>query len=171
MNLDTNDINLISVISAVAQAVLALIALILSVVIPLMIHKGSKLIAKLQYEKSMRESWIAVDTVALSSEEMIRIADGLVSPDSTNESLETLRKRWFVLIMMNPIKDMYFGAMHGLYEPKEAVLQNVSQILSPILQDEDAFRITQSHGYEKEFSDFCRTVRDRGRSSRQGNEA
>lgn len=149
----------ISALAAVAQTLLALAALIGSVAVSMLVWYGTRRIAKLDYERSIREAWIAVDTAALSNDQMLVMADTLMDPKNENDDLERRRRRWFAYTVLNAITSSYFGAKHNLTQSQKVTIEGCRQLLGPLLRHDEIFEITQGHGYEDEFSEFCREIR------------
>jgi len=150
----------IAALAAVAQAILALVTLIGSIAVSLFIWYGTRRIAQLDYERSLREAWMAVDAVALSSDEMLVMADTLMDPKNAASHIEARRRRWFAYTLMNAIVSTYFGAKHGFTQSRKDSLEACRQLLRPLMNHDEIFEITQGHGYEPEFSALCREVRE-----------
>jgi hypothetical protein len=149
----------VTALAALAQVVLALAALVGSVAVSVFVWYGTRRIARLDYERSVREAWIAIDTAALASDETLAIADALENPNSESTP-EVRRKRWFAYTYLNAVVSTYFGARHGLSRSPEARVEACRQMLRPLVLDDVVFEITQGHGYEPEFSALCREVRE-----------
>jgi hypothetical protein len=145
----------VAAIAAIAQAVFAFAAIAIAVVV----YRASNLIARMQYEWSVREAWNALDSVALSDERMLVMADRLMDPSSTNRSLEAIQRKWFVFMVLNALASSYMGAKRGLTQSKKDTLSICTHHLSRLVVDDEIFALTQ-HGYEKDFSAFCRNIRE-----------
>ena len=157
----------ISAIAAVAQAVLALAALIGSIAISVFVYSGSKRIARMEYERSVREAWNNLDAVALSSDEMLKIADQMMDPLSAARSLEERRRRWFAYLVLNALASSYVGAQQGLTKSPKGTLDICEHHLNRLLLDKDIFELTQQ-GYEGEFMALCRVIHKKLQKKKEG---
>src|SRR5262249_35201915 len=110
LGMNSNDI---SALATVAQAILALAALIGSIAMAAFVWNGTRRIAKLDYERSVREIWIAIDTVALSSDATLIMADNLMDQRNRSDEIEQRRRRWFSYMILNAITSSFFGAKNG----------------------------------------------------------
>lgn len=147
----------ISALGTLAQAVLALAALIGSVAISAYVWYGTRRIAQLEYERAIREAWIAVDTTALSSDAMLVMADNLMDPRNGNDDIEKRRRRWFAYTVLNAVTSLYFGSKYRLTQVE---MEACKELLRPMLLHDEVFEITQGHGYGAEFGAFCRKIRE-----------
>jgi hypothetical protein len=147
--------------ATLVQAATALAGLLATIVIPVAIYWGTKKIAKLQYDKSIRDFWMTIDSLALQNPALLEIADRLMDPASTDTPLAERQKKWFAYMVLNVVACCYFAAKHDLTESRGATLRCAEDLATPLVLDESVFRLTQGFGNEPEFSAFCRAVRDR----------
>jgi hypothetical protein len=145
---------LIQTISAVAQSVLALGTFVLSYVI----WKASVRASRADFTRSMQDYWNTINSLALSDDELLRIADTLNGPNIASDSIETRKRRWFSFFYINAFHTTFLAMESGLLERAYA-LQTLEQLMVPILADDDFFRLTQERGYHSKFAEFCQQHR------------
>ncbi len=146
--------------AAVAQAALALAGVISTLILGLVVYKSTSRIARLEHARSMRETWVTIDGLALADPTTLTLADALL-PQPPHPDASFARKRWFVLAYLNPIATAHQGAIDGIYGPeKDDVVAGIRAQLATLLRDDDVFWVTQNHGHEASFQALCRTIRD-----------
>jgi hypothetical protein len=147
----------ISAYAAVAQAVLALATLIVSIVISVTLHRWSNRVAKVEHERSLREWWNTLNETALSSAEMLLVADELMHPTSTGQPIGEKRRRWFAFLVLNALSSSYLGAKDGLSRSTTDTVNIVKHHLRILLTSDDIYKLSQQ-GYEADFAALCREV-------------
>lgn len=149
----------IQALAAIAQTVLALATFVVTVMLSLFAYFGTKQIAKIEYGRAIRDAWLTIDTTALSNDEMLKVADLLVDPNSTNDTVEVRRKKWFAYLLLNPLLSGFEGNRKGFLEDKY-VRNSLEQTLKPLMADDDIFSLTQGRGYPQDFARYCRKLRN-----------
>ena len=107
----------------------------------------------------MRDSWNTMDALALSSPEMLKAAEEVMEPLST-ATIDDLRRKWFTYVALNNLATPYMMARKGLVPNPGFIYSMTDLALSRLMLSEDAFRLSQ-RGYEVEFSELCRRIRER----------
>lgn len=146
-------------LTAIAQVILAVAALIGSIAVSLFVYYGTKQTSRLEYDRAIREWWNALDQIALSSDDMLTIADQLMDPASYSQSTEQRRRKWFAFIVLNALASTYIGAKLGLVRSTEDSVGIIKHHLRRLLVSDDIFSLSQA-GYEPDFMALCRQVRD-----------
>jgi hypothetical protein len=113
---------------------------------------------RLEHDRSIREWWNTLDQVALSSDEMLVIADELMDPESRDQPLKEKRRKWFTYLVLNTLASSFVVAQLGVTRSYDDTVGGVRHHLRRLLVDPDTFRLSQS-GYETDFSALCREVR------------
>lgn len=148
----------ISAYAAVAQAILALLTLGVSVAISVFLYRWSNRVDKSSHDRSIREWWNTLDEMALSSDEMLLVADELMNPSAVSHSILKKRRRWYAFLVLNVLSSMYTGAKDGLSRSADDSVSMVKHHLKILLSSDDIFDLTQK-GYEADFIALCREVR------------
>ncbi len=149
----------INALAAVAQAVLALATLVISLAISWFVYRGTKRIAKAEHDRSIREWWNTLDTIALSNDEMLKVADELMNPLLATQSMDEKRRRWFAFVVLNALSSSYVGAKTGMTQSSNDTIEIVKHHLRNLLSSDDIFKLTQ-YGYEKDFAVLCKEIHD-----------
>ena len=140
-------------------------------------------ISRLQYDHAIRDAWNALDTVALSDEELLGIADDLLPPKPDPDATTAARKRkrkWFSYLVLNALFIRFVAAKAGASPFGVTSDKMVKFHLEYLLVHDDVYRLTQEAGYEDDFAELCRNARrsacsksvgtqcERGRPPRSG---
>jgi hypothetical protein len=125
------------------------------------VYRSTSRIARLDFSRSLRETWIGIDNLALSDTEILLAADSLLTQRKGRDRTTFARKRWFILAYLNPIATAFQGVKEGIYagRQKDEMLAGVRSQLVVLLADEDAYWVTQNHGHEDSFQRFCTEIR------------
>jgi hypothetical protein len=150
----------VQTVTAIAQALFAVAALIGSVAVTLYVHYSQIRAERVSFNHSLGEAWIDIDLAALSSDELLIVADNLMDPRNKSETdINRRRKRWFAYAVMNVVLARYKAAEDGILEPKEHVKAGCRALLGTLVEDDDVYEITQGHGYEDWMSEICHDLR------------
>lgn len=122
------------------------------------VYSGSKRVAQVEHDRSIREWWNTLDQIALSSDQMLVLADEMMYTSSVDESLEKRRRRWFAFVILNALSSSYLGAKLGLTRSSVETVEIVRHHLRKLLVQDDIFKLSQE-GYEPDFATLCREVR------------
>jgi hypothetical protein len=147
----------VQAVAAIAQSILAFVAIVGTVAVSIFVYYGTRRIARMQYEQSIRDAWVAVDTAALENDATLLIADSLMDPHSEELPIERRRKRWLSYMMLNPLFATYSGLQEGLVN--QETVKSLHTELGLILRDDDVYKITQSGIYPPSFAALCETLR------------
>lgn len=125
------------------------------------VYRSTSRIARLDFSRSLRETWIGIDNLALADTATLLAADSLLTQRAGRDIATFARKRWFILAYLNPIATAYQGVKEGIYtgRQKEEMLAGVRSQLEVLMADEDAYWVTQNHGHEDSFQRFCTEIR------------
>jgi hypothetical protein len=100
--------------STVAQVALSFAALIASVAIPLVIYYGQRRLARLEYIRSMRDSWLTIDTAVIHDERLMKLADEVNDPSAGELSADDRTRKWFGYMFMNIAFADFLGSQYRL---------------------------------------------------------
>jgi hypothetical protein len=133
---------------------------ILTGVLAWVLNRSTNTIARLDFSRSVRESWIGIDELALANEATLEAADSLLVPRPAHERTGlSAHKRWFILAYLNPINTTYQGAIDGIFgSRKEEMLDSVRSQLQQLLVDHDAYWVSQNHGHDESFKALCTQI-------------
>jgi hypothetical protein len=146
--------------AVIASATVAQV--ILTGVLAAILQRSTNKIARVDFDRGVHETWIDVDELALAHDATLTTADSLLAPKPVHDPCEFARKRWFILAYLNPIATVYQGANDGIYgSRKKEMLAAIRSQLETLLVDDDAYWVSQHHGHEKSFQDFCTRIRER----------
>jgi hypothetical protein len=149
------------------MAVAAVVQIAVTGLLALVVHMSTSKIARLEFGRSLREAWVTVDELALSDASTLKVAETLLEPNPHSTTEDFARKRWFLLAYLNPINTRWQAAQAGIFgRHKGGELQNVRNQLRALLDDEEAYWVTQHHGHEVEFRQLCTEIRDELRAER-----
>lgn len=138
----------------VAQIMIAVSSLVLSAVVFYYTRKSMAL----ESLRAVRDSWMQLDAMALADDRNLQVADSLFNPDA-DADLEQARKRWVVLISLNPVVSDFMAAKAGLTPSAADTMANCRAVLRLLLRDADAYAVTQAGAYTGPFGQLCREVR------------
>lgn len=137
-----------------AQMMIALASLVLAGAV---FYYTKKTIA-LESLRSVRDSWMQLDQMALSESENLFQADRLFFGENNTE--QDARRRWIIMMALNPVVSDYMAAKVGLLPDSKAGIDGCRAILKQLLQHADVYKITQSGAYAVGgFDKFCDDVR------------
>ena len=146
-------------LTAIAQAVLSLAALIASIAVSVFVYYGTKRMTRIEFDRSIREWWNALDQLALSNDELLVVADKLFYPTATNETIDQKRRKWFTFVILNALASSHTGYKQGLTGSSADTLNIVKHHLRNLMKSEDVFLQSQS-GYELSFMKLCKEIRE-----------
>ena len=125
------------------------------------VYRSTSRIARLDFSRSLRETWIGIDNLALADTATLLVADSLLTQREGRDATTFARKRWCILAYLNPIATAYQGVKEGIYvgRQKEERLTGVRTQLQVLMADADAYWVTQNHGHEDSFQRLCTEIR------------
>jgi hypothetical protein len=136
--------------------ILLALQLLATVAIAWVVHQSAARVARVNILRSLRETWVSIDSFALGDERTLAIADALLPEHPTHQTVDFSRKRLFLLAYLNPIATWFHAAEEGIYGAKtEENLEVVRGLLKSVLVDEDAYWVTQHHWYGESFARLC----------------
>ena len=122
-----------------------------------MLYFASKKIDTQNYTNSIKNSWIAVDTVVLSDEKLLFEADYLLHPDKKNETIEAKRRRWICYLYLNTISTVYNGIKHNLIADRKAANDSLIKSLEGLTRHPEFMEMSE-YFYEDGLTDLCREL-------------
>ena len=139
----------------------AVAQIIVTAALAWVVYLSTNKLARLDFSRSVRDAWVAVDELALADAKTLDAADTLLMPKPPgSQTTDFARKRWFILAYLNPINTQFQGAQEGLFGSKtEDALANVRHQLGALLADDDAYWVSQHHGHDQAFRDLCTEIR------------
>ena len=93
--------DVIQAYAAIAQSIIAFLTLIVTIILTYFLYRGTKAIAEIEYSRSVRDAWLTIDSVALSNDETLKIADSLMDINFNDDPIPLRRKRWFAFMVFN----------------------------------------------------------------------
>jgi hypothetical protein len=141
-------------INAVAQILIASSSMVLSAVV----FYHTRKTAALESLRAVRDSWMQLDTLALTDDKTLRIADHLFNPNAKPD-IEQARKRWILLAALNPVVSDFMAARAGVTPSAADTIAGCRAMLGALLQDDDAYALTQGGSYTGPFQQLCGEVR------------
>jgi hypothetical protein len=145
---------ILQVLSAILQTLIAFFTLIATIVLTVFVYKGTKTIASIEHSRSIRDAWLTIDSIALSNNEMLVVADDLMSNFKHTDEIDQKQKRWFALMVFNILISIFEGKEKQFLENDDAK-KAFDQLLVPMLSDEDVYNLTQNRGHPLDFSKYC----------------
>jgi hypothetical protein len=140
----------IQAISAVAQSLIALATLLLSWVL----WRGSKRHARVDYTRTIEDSWNQLNAAILVNPKLAKIADKVFGMPPEEDSDEAGLKRYLAFFSLNVVEACYLGQRNGLVG--EAYnFKAICDILDPMLRDPDIAKLLDFGGYHSDFVGFC----------------
>lgn len=108
--------------------------------------------------RSVRDSWMQLDQMALSDVSNLIQADKLFFGGENSDVIA--RRRWITMMALNPVVSDYMAARMGLLPDPKGGLDGCRAILRQLLQHEDVYAITQSGAYAVSgFDRLCLSIR------------
>jgi hypothetical protein len=146
----------ISLISIALQATFAIIGVVLTITVA----RASRRFAQAQYAQTLAAAWNNVNSMVTSSEEILRIADGLYYPGNIHDSIEVIRRRWVIFIELTILEAIFLGLKDKMID-SEYGKKTLEDILHPILVNDDVFKIATTRGYHPRFAEYCLNERNK----------
>jgi hypothetical protein len=88
-------------IASLAQVILAFASLVVTAVLTILVYRGSRQIANIDFWRSTRDAWQLIDSIALSDDDTLRTADSLFHPNLAEQTSDDRRKRWLGYMVLN----------------------------------------------------------------------
>jgi hypothetical protein len=145
---------------AIATVVVAVLQLGATAVIAIVLQRSTSKLARVELSRTLREAWVTIDSLALGDHEALQIADSLLPKHPTHEPDDFARKRLFILTYLNPIATWHHGVIEGIYGSQtKANLEVVRGLLTEVLDDDDAYWVSQNHWHDESFRTLCTEIR------------
>lgn len=140
----------IQAVSAIAQSVIALATLLLSWVL----WRGSQHHARIDYTRTLQESWNQLNSTILCNPKLAVIADNVLGFPADGVTEDDRSRRYFAFFALNVLEASYLGQRAGLVDDSYHT-EAVTDILDPILRDPGIAQLLQVGGYNTAFVTFC----------------
>lgn len=127
-----------------------------SILIPIILYRAQKQKATLDYIKSGRDSWIQIDLALLNQPQLLRQADAVLAPHTSDISDEERQKTWISLMILNVAFSDFIGLKYGYHELEEK--QMLYNLIATLMQDELTYKLSQN-AYNEAFRSACRDAR------------
>jgi len=155
----------LAALGAIAQAIVAFATLATTIVIAVLVYLGGRKFSRLQHDQALREAWNTLDTIVLTDNELLVIADELMPPKPTpNTSIPDRKRKWFTYLVLNAILARFL-AMKADATPLD---HGVEFHLKYLLLNDDVYKLTQESGYEEPFANFCKKLREEADAQQMG---
>jgi hypothetical protein len=139
-----------------AQLILALAALLVAVVA----LRLSKQAGRIETHRQIKDAFNALNTIALSDPENLRVLDELETPQFRGQSLDEKRRRWLAAIELNALESVFVGKREGLLDVKYADA-TLSALVPLMVQHVDVCEQINRAGYDPDFVQYCVEARER----------
>jgi hypothetical protein len=146
--------------SAVAQTAIAFVTLVVTAALTYLVYRGAKVIAAIEYGRSLRDAWMTFDAAALADDHVLEAADVLMGPGTQGDSMPTRRKRWLALMVMNILGSTFEGQREHFLKDEDAFAA-FDMLLLPLVSDDEVFHLIETRGYGPSFRDHCRALRSK----------
>jgi hypothetical protein len=130
-----------------------------SILVAIVVYKGSRLIGMLQIEREIRVAWMTVDQQALQCDEILECMDRLLHPGDDDLAIETRRKRWICYMLRNPLENMYMSIEAGLVRDSERSLASLKASLRPLVRDDSFLTLVNNYTSDPHFVKLCQSMR------------
>lgn len=141
------------------SAIASVATLVITIIISIILQRAANRINQAGHDRSIREWWNTLNETALSSDEMLLVADELMNPSAAEQSIKQKRRRWFAFLVLNALSSMFTGAQDGLTRSTADTVGIVKDHLRILLDSDDIYQQSQQ-AYEAEFMALCREVHD-----------
>jgi len=93
----------------------------------------------------------------LNNPSLLKIVDSLIDPlyESQNESAR--EKRWVIFVMLNQIEVQFRYLRENRINNKYGN-KVMSDLLIPLVKNEDVLRLLKTRGYDPEFVEYCESL-------------
>lgn len=140
----------------ITSFVASLLTGVASILIPIILYRSQKQKATLDYIKSGRDSWIQIDLGLINNPSLLRQADRILAPDSSEASDEERQKAWLTLMILNVAFSDFIGLRYGYNEREEKKI--LYGFIKTLMQDDVTFTLSQN-AYNEAFRAACRNAR------------
>ena len=142
------------------QLIVSIAGVVITIWLAVIVQRSAARLTELEFARAVRDTWLHVDDVTLRDPELVRIASQFLPPHETTDPAFQ-RKRLWLLLQLNPLQTTYQAARQGLFgrDGTDSIAAIRSQ-LAFIVNDDDAYWVTQNQGYDPAFVALCREVRD-----------
>jgi hypothetical protein len=164
-NLSADDV---AAMAGVVQAIIGFVTLLSTIAVSVIVYVGTKRITRIEFDRSIREGWNSINTLAVSDASVLAIAESLMpQPGSEVRSSESARRKWFAFMLLNVLSSMHSAASRRFSPYRSDALETCRFHLSALVRNDDIYELTQV-GYSRNFAEFCHEVRQQVLSVRTG---
>ena len=153
--------------SVVVEVVIAFLSLVVTAAVTVLVYRGTKAIAAIEYSRAMRDAWMMFDATALGSDAMLAAADELMDPGTRGDSMESRRRRWLAFMVLNIQASTFDGHQKKLLKDEDA-RASYEQLLMPLVRNAEVYQLTQSRGYSPAFRKYCRDLHEKFQATNGG---
>ncbi|MEO6349223.1 MAG: hypothetical protein ABIP53_01085 [Candidatus Limnocylindrales bacterium] len=139
--------------------VVSIAGVVVTLWLALVVQRSAAKLTRLEFTRALRETWMHADDVTLRDPSLISLANQF-HPHHETADPAFEQKRLYLFVYLNPINTAYQAALQGVYGTNvQEAIDAIKDQLKPVVADDDAFWVTQNHGYDPEFAALCRAVR------------
>jgi hypothetical protein len=143
-------------VGVAAQGILSVAALVVAVVA----FRLSKQASRTETHRQVKEAFNALNIIALSDPENLRVLDELETPQFRDQTLDEKRRRWLAAIELNALESVYVGKREGLLDRRYADA-TLSALVPLMIQHIDICEQINRAGYDPDFVKYCEEARNR----------
>ena len=158
-----------TLVTAFATVLLALATILLARATS-RLNKISEELKATQHSAALTQAFNVQNSLALSSDANLMVADSLIAPEDTSHTIEGARERWMSFVLLN-VQALIFAS-----RDQDATFREIWEaarhgVLDHLLRNESVMNLLRTRGYAREFVDYCEARRKEiGQVSSEGRE-
>ncbi|HTU51766.1 MAG TPA: hypothetical protein VMF56_14325 [Acidobacteriaceae bacterium] len=160
MRFDAEMLDAVGVIVTAMATIFLVIATVLLAKATNRLNQISEDLKSTQHRAALTQALNVQNSVVLSSDENLMIADSLIAEPGMERSARAARERWICFVLLN-VQALIFStrnqdqSMQGTWE---AVQRGV---LDHLLENDSVMHLLRTRGYTLEFVKYCETRREK----------
>lgn len=158
MRLDSSTIDAIGVLVTALATILLVLATVLLAKATNRLNEISEELKSTQHRAALTHALNVQNSVVLSSDENLTIADSLLAEPGMDCSVAKARERWICFVLLN-VQALIFSTRDqdsSMRETWDAVQRGV---LDHLLKNESVMQLVRTRGYASEFVEYCEARR------------
>jgi len=158
MRFDPGMVDAIGVVVTALATILLVVATVLLAKATNRLNDISEELKSTQHRAALTQALNVQNSVVLSNEENLIIADSLVAEPGMDCSVEKARERWISFVLLN-VQALIFSTRNqdaSMRQTWDAVQRGV---LDHLLKNESVMHLLRTRGYASEFVEYCEARR------------
>ena len=159
MRLNAEMVNAVGVIVTALATILLVIATVLLAKATNRLNQISEDLKSTQHRAALTQALNIQNSVVLSSDENLMIADSLITEPGMEVSVRTARERWICFVLLN-VQALIFSTRNqdqSMQDTWEAVQRGV---LDHLLENDSVMHLLRTRGYTLDFVKYCEDRRE-----------